>query len=127
MNGFKNMLTLGRVRGFVNQGILPSFTAEELGQVLAWLDDLTIEVELIKQSVQKEWCGSRSATNNPARCPTTAAPDAATAPLIRKCCVHGVDLHRLCSRCAEETGAGRNARLVCGPDPDGEPGYPPRG
>ena len=54
------------------------------------------------------------------------ASDAATAPLIRKCCVHGIDLHRLCSRCAEKTGGGKSARLVCGPDPDGEPGYPPR-
>jgi|GEM_PF-4837493 len=57
---------------------------------------------------------------------TPVAPDAATpAPLRRRCCVHGEDLNAPCEACDEETESGYD-RLVCGPDPDGEPGYPPR-
>lgn len=46
-------------------------------------------------------------------------------PLMRRTCLHGEWLHTPCKQCYEATGSEIH-RLVCGPDPDGEKGYPPQ-
>lgn len=53
MHAFRKMLTLNRVRGFINANDLSLFTTEELWQILDWLDDLLIEAGLMTQAVQK--------------------------------------------------------------------------
>ena len=49
----KTTLTIDRVRRFINDGILPSASAEELQQIWEWLDDLSTEIGEMKEHIDQ--------------------------------------------------------------------------